>query len=238
MTQEQYITKRRTFQHLTREKRAQIEILLRQGLPKVQIARAVGISRSTLYNELNRGTVEQINTNLKKYQRYFWDAGQRVYEENRKNSRPPMKLMKAYDFIHYAEKQILENKMSPDALCGEAKLSGKFKETVSTKTLYNYIDKRILKVRNIDLPLKVKRKSHADNCKQNKRLFGMSIEERSDEVNNRTVFGQREIDTVVGKKESSSVLLLLDERLTRKRHLVKIPAQINKGILCSTAFIL
>ena len=68
MTQEQYTTKGRTFQHLTREKRAQIEILLQQGLPKVQIAKAVGISRSTLYNELKRGTVEQINTNLKKYQ--------------------------------------------------------------------------------------------------------------------------------------------------------------------------
>ena len=57
---------------------------------------------------------------------------------------------------------IIENKMSPDALCGEAKRSGRFKETVSTKTLYNYIDQRILKVRNIDLPLKVKRKIRID----------------------------------------------------------------------------
>ena len=140
MTREQYTTKQRKFQHLTREKRAQIEILLRQGLPKVQIARAVGISRSTLYHELSRGTVEQIDTNLKKYRRYFGDAGQRVYEENRKNSRPPIKLMQAYDFVRYAEKQILESKMSPDALCGEARLSGRFQKIVSTKTLYNYID--------------------------------------------------------------------------------------------------
>ena len=58
MTQEQYTAGQRNFQHLTRDKRAQIEILLRQGVPKAQIARAVGISRSTLYNELNRRTVE------------------------------------------------------------------------------------------------------------------------------------------------------------------------------------
>jgi IS30 family transposase len=230
MTQEQYTTEQKKFQHLTREKRAQIEILLRQGLPKVQIARAVGISRSTLYNELSRGTVEQIDTNLKKYQQYFWDVGQRVYEENRKNSCRPMKIMKAYDFVRYAEKQILENKMSPDALCGEAKLNGKFQEIVSTKTLYNYIDKRILKVRNIDLPLKVKRKSRTDKCKQNKRIFGMSIEERADEINNRAVFGHWEIDTIVGKKESSPVLLSLDERLTRKRHLVKIPSRSSEAV--------
>ncbi len=230
MTQEQYTTSQRKFQHLTREKRAQIEILLRQGMPKVQIARAVGISRSTLYNELSRGNVEQIDTNLKKYQRYFGDAGQRVYEENRKNSRPPMKIMEAYDFVRYAEKQILENKISPDALCGEAKRSGRFQETVSTKTLYNYIDKCVLKVRNIDLPLKVKRKIRTEKYKQNKRLFGMSIEERADEVNNRTAFGHWEIDTIVGKKETSPVLLALDERVTRKRHLVKIPSRSSDAV--------
>ena len=58
----------------------------------------------------------------------------------------------------------------------------------------------------------------------------MSIEERGDEANKRTVFGHWEIDTVVGKKESSSVLLSLDERLTRKRHLVKIPSRSSDAV--------
>ena len=58
----------------------------------------------------------------------------------------------------------------------------------------------------------------------------MSIEERGDEANKRTVFGHWEIDTVVGKKESSSVLLSLDERLTRKRHLVKIPSRNSDAV--------
>ena len=57
----------------------------------------------------------------------------------------------------------------------------------------------------------------------------MSIEERGDEVNNRTAFGHWEIDTVVGKKESS-VLLSLDKRLTRKRHLVKIPSRSSDAV--------
>lgn len=53
MTEEQYTTKRRKlkrrkFQHLAREKRAQIEILLKQGLAKTKIAKAVGISLSTI----------------------------------------------------------------------------------------------------------------------------------------------------------------------------------------------
>lgn len=230
MTQEQYTTKQRKFQHLTREKRAQIEILLRQGCSKVQIAKAIGISRSTLYNELKRGTVEQLDTNLKMYRAYFWDAGQRVYEEHRSNSRPPMKLICAWDFVRYAEQQILENKLSPDAICGEAKLNGRFERIVSTKTLYNYIDKQLLRVRNIDLPLKVKRKIRASRNNENKRSFGTSIEERPEEINNRTEFGHWEIDTVVGKKESSSVLLTLDERLTRKRHIVKISSRSSEAV--------
>ena len=44
MTQEQYTTKEKKFQYLTLEKRAQIEILLRQGYPKAQIAKIIGIT--------------------------------------------------------------------------------------------------------------------------------------------------------------------------------------------------
>ena len=76
MTQAHYTTEQRKFQHLTREKRAQTEILLRQKLPKTEIAKAVGISRSTLYNELARGTVVQMDSELRIQHKYCWDAGQ------------------------------------------------------------------------------------------------------------------------------------------------------------------
>ena len=58
MAQNEYTTNRK-YRHLTREKRAQIEVLLQLKLPKSRIAREVGIARSTLYNELARGTVQQ-----------------------------------------------------------------------------------------------------------------------------------------------------------------------------------
>ena len=103
MPQEKYSRKGRKFKHLTKEKRAQIEVLLKQKIPKTEIAKIVGIARSTLYNELKRGTVEQIDTNLKPYKKYFCDAGQRVYEQHRRNNRPSLKLVQAYEFIQYAE---------------------------------------------------------------------------------------------------------------------------------------
>lgn len=103
MAQKQYSTKRHAFQRLTSKKRAQIEVLDRMKVSKAQIARLVGIARSTLYNELERGTVIQLDTQLRQYPRYFGDTGQRVYEEHRRNSRPPMKLVQAYEFVAYAE---------------------------------------------------------------------------------------------------------------------------------------
>lgn len=230
MTQQKYTTTRRKFQHLTKEKRAQIEILLRLGLPKTQIAKTLGIARSTLYLELARGTVEQLDSELRTYRKYFWDAGQRVYEANRQNSRPPLKLLKAYDFVAYAEKQMLEEKLAPDTICGAARRNGLFEETVCAKTLYNYIDQCLLKVRNIDLLLKVKRRQHAKNHSVNKRLYGMSIEERPAAVNRREKFGHWEIDTVIGKKDSAAVLLTLDERTTKFRHIIKIPSRSAQAV--------
>ncbi len=230
MAQKKYSTKRREFQHLTSEKRAQIEVLMRMKVSKAQIAREVGIARSTLYNELKRGTVVQLDTQLRQYTQYFGDAGQRVYEEHRKNSRPPMKLAKAHEFVAYAEQQILEEKRGPETICGEARRSGRFKATVCARTLYNYIDQRLLKVRNIDLLLKVKRRQTVRHGRQNRRPFGKSIEERPEAVNDRGEFGHWEIDTVVGKRESAAVLLTVDERKTKYRHIMKIPSRSTEGV--------
>ena len=158
-------TTNRTYRHLTREKRAQIEVLLQLKLPKSRIAREVGIARSTLYNELARGTVQQLGRNLEPYTRYFGDSGQRVYEHRRRNSHCPIKLPKAKKFESFAVKQILTN-----------------------------------------------------------------IEARPQVVNRREEFGHWEIDTVVGRKESQSVLLTLDERTTRFRHIIKIPGRSTQAV--------
>ncbi len=66
MTNTKYTTNSRKFKHLTSEKRAQIEILLKQGTAKAEIARLAGISMSTLYRELKRVTVETLTSELRK----------------------------------------------------------------------------------------------------------------------------------------------------------------------------
>jgi len=223
-------TSRRPFKHLSFKVRAQIEILLKQGLPKVQIARILGISRSTLYRELARGTVDQLDYNLKPVHVYFADAGQRAYESNRSRCHPPLKLLKAADFIAYVEDGILNQHRSPDALCGAAKRYRSFPCILSTKTIYNYIDAGLLRVKNIDLLLKVKRKTRSSYTHKHKRLYGQSIEQRPDEINDRSVFGHWEIDTIVGTIDTAPVLLCLDERMTRTHLMVKIPSRTVQGV--------
>ena len=86
MTLDHYTTGRKKFKHLTIAKRGQIEALLKLGVSKVEIAKQVGISRSTLYEELKRGTVDQLASDLKTHKKYFAETGQIIYEKHRKNS--------------------------------------------------------------------------------------------------------------------------------------------------------
>lgn len=230
MTKNNYTTKHEKNKHLTIKERAQIEILLAQGMKRTQIAKEIGIARSTLYEELKRGTVEQKKSNLEVYTKYFADAGQYVYEKHRKNSKKPHKLGQAIDFIRHTEKEILENKLSPDVICGYAKRMKSFENMVCTKTIYNYIDKGLLKVKNIDLPLRVKLKTKQRKNRKNRRILGESIENRPNNINDRSEFGHWEIDTVVGLRDSSEVLLTLDERVTRQLITVKINFRSAKAV--------
>ena len=229
-----YTTIKRNFKHLTSEKRAQIEILLKTGMSKICIAKTIGIARSTLYEELKRGTTEQLDSNLKTFKRYFSELGHKVYLNNRKNSIKPYKAIQAHKFLMYAQEKILNEKMSPDAVCGFAKRNNLFESMVCTKTLYNYIDRRVIQLKNIDLLLKVKRKTKLNKNRKNKKIYGESIEHRPISVQNRLEFGHWEIDTVVGSNESSYCLLTLDERLSRYRIIEKIhsrsAAAVSAGI--------
>jgi transposase, IS30 family len=230
MSQKHSTIQRRSFKHLTSFQRGQIEALLAQKVPKFQIAIQVGIARSTLYQELKRGTVCQRRSDLTTYEKYFAQTGQIVYNTNRLACRKPLKLVAAQAFLEHLEQELLIHKHSPDTVYGRAVYKGRFSSLICTKTIYNYIDLGLLKVKNIDLPLRVKRQHKSHHCRQNRRILGTSIEERPESINNRSIFGHWEIDTVVGKRNAGEVLLTLDERMTRKRHILKISGKNKEAV--------
>lgn len=73
---------------------------------------------------------------------------------------------------------------------GKPSNAGSLPVRVCTKTLYNYIAAGLLKVKNIDLLLRVKRKptKHHGN-RENKRLYGESIENRPVHIEERQEAG-------------------------------------------------
>ena len=88
---------------------------------------------------------------------------------------------------------------SPDVVVGYAQLHRLFKreEMVCAKTLYRYIDRILLKIRNIDLPLKTRRNPKRSRPPA-KRSRVRSFDVRPPSAEDRTVFGLWEIDTVQG----------------------------------------
>ena len=207
----------RTFKHLTPYERGIIHALLGEGRSLRYIAQRLNRHPSTISREVKRGTTTQRLSNLTTYDSYFAETGQAVYTKARTACRSTCKIAIVEPFLQFAEVKILRDKWSPDAVVGfcNSHEDWQGKVRICTKTLYNYIDQGLLKVRNIDLTLKVRRKSKKQTVRKNKRILGKSIEERSTIVDAREEFGHWEIDTVVGKRSNDQVLLSLIERKTR-----------------------
>ena len=137
-------------------------------------------------------------------------------------------------FPEYVERQFRQEHHSLDACVGRALQSGLFtrKETVCTKTLYNYVAPGLLgKIKNIDLPLRVKRKNVAHRNQEHKKNLGRSIEERNASIEERTEFGHFECDLVLGGQTQGEVLLTLVERKTRCLFLRKLKDKKSATIL-------
>ena len=225
-------TSKRKFKHLSSYERGKISALLNEGKSVRYIARQLGRSPSTISREVKRGTTTQLKSSLETYEAYFPETGQVVYEHNRLNCGRKSKLLEAEDFISFAEEKILKDKWSPDAVVGSCKSNPEWegKPIVCTKTLYNYIDKGFMRVKNIDLLLKTRLKTKRTRGRVNKRILSESIEQRPEEVQTREAFGHWEIDTVIGKRASEPVVMTLVERKTRNDLLFLLEGKTSEAV--------
>lgn len=206
---------RRKGSHLTLEERVIIQTRRREKKSLRTIAREIHCSPSTVANELKRGQVLLYNG---KRIGYRAAVGQDTYVAHRSACGRRSDALVKGAFLEYVERQFRQEHHSLDACVGRALQSGLFtrKETVCTKTLYNYVALGLLgKIKNIDLPLRVKRKNVAHRNREHKKKLGRSIEERDASIEERTEFGHFECDLVLGGQTQGEVLLTLVERKTR-----------------------
>ena len=165
---------------------------------------------------LKRGTVLLYHGRVKRYKA---STGQKTSEGHRMASCRHYDYLSKKEFLDYVEKHFFDDHWSLDACAGRALRDGVFtrEQTVCMKTLYNYVSLGLLKIKNINLPVKLRRNTKLHRNRSNKKKLGRSIEERPVETNERQEFGHWEVDLVLGAKSGrDKALLTMLERKTKE----------------------
>lgn len=235
MSQSHCTTTSRRFKHITERERYQIEILLKEKKRPSEIAKALGKHKRTVEREIARGTVRMRAHDLTYFDKYCADTAQRVYCEKAANKGACLKIGHDHELANHIENKIIREKYTPDAVIGEIRTKGlKFKTSICTKTLYNYIDREVFaNITNKDLPVKraPKKIRHKRVRIAHHNLKGTSIEDRPEAANNREEAGHWEMDCVVsGKGKGKAALLVLTERKTRREIIRKMPDKTQKSV--------
>lgn len=213
--------------YMTRDERLQLEALSRAKIPVTQIARQLGFSRQTIYNEIRRGAVTLIRKPFGieiDVVEYSADKAQQIHDYNQTAKGRPLKIGNDHQYAAFLEHKILKDKYSPAAALAAAREAG-FKTSVCRITLYSYIEKGVfLRLTNKHLWEKGKKKKRKyDTVKRiaHPKLPNISI--RPEHINSRQEYGHWEMDLIVGKAETKPVLLTMTERLSREELIFKLP---------------
>ncbi len=233
------INNERKRKHFTYKERLRIEVMYKEKVSTLKIAEAIGCSRRSIQRELRRGKVTQLDGRTWiYYESYSADISQNRYEQESQGKGPALKIGYDYELCEYIEKQIIEQKCSPDVVIGRIKATGMiFKTKLSTKTLYRYIDLGIFsKLSNNHLIYgKRKQRSKSDAARPSYRnITGRGIDERTEAANERSEAGHWEMDCVVGGKGAGGMALLtLTERLSRMELIIGLHKKTQDAVVAA-----
>ena len=219
--------------YMRKDERYKLEAYREAGKGVSWIARKMGFSRQTIYNELRRG--EYVHTcDYWDEVRYSADKAQQIHNYNQTAKGRPLKIGNDHAYANFLEARMLgiqetgeidrRKRYSPAAALELARREG-FTTSVCASTLYSYIDKRVfLHLTNRDLWEKgKKKKKDYDRVQRIAHPALPSISERPPAAGERLEPGHWEMDLVVSKKGGSHVLMTLTERLSRRELIFKLP---------------
>lgn len=219
-----YNKKNKKYKHITYAERTMIETWYNSDKKsKKEIADLLHKSERTIRREINRGLVIIRNYDWTEGSEYSAKVAQEKYEYGMTSKGPELKLDQDIKIVKYIEKEIKENKKSPEVVAHELKEEG---FNISGKTIRNAIKSGIIfeKIKQG----KIIYKKEYNNKNKEKRVSKMipaekSIEYRPEEAKGRNVYGYWEGDLVVGKQGTKTVLFTLTERMTRQEIIIKLP---------------
>lgn len=215
--------KERKYRRITWTYRLKIEALWNAGHTYRFIAAELGFSASAIHREVSHGLyAHQGAETTKRPEHYSAQLGQDYADCQSTSKGVSIKLGHRYDYAEYVAREIRAGN-SPDVIVNTLRRQGKW--TVSTNTLYRYIDQGYIPgVTNKDLLEKPRRKPTKKKVAPAARPpKGTSIERRPEEINARAIFGHWELDSIIGKaKGKKQSFLTLVERLTRYTIIIRV----------------
>lgn len=193
-----------------------IEKLYNKNRTCSYIAQILGFSASSVYREVKHGLYPHLGAETTRRPfRYSAQIAQDYADYHATSKGTQIKLGNNYGFAADVAQQV-KHGISIDIIVNQKK---RVKEwTVSTSTLYRYIDRGYIPgVTNKHLPEKLRRKSRkSGKVKATRAPKRLPIDRRPTYINRRLSFGHWEMDSVIGTAEGKrQSLLVLTERLTR-----------------------
>ena len=211
------------YQQLTYEQRCQIEALKKSGFTQSQIGVMVDVSQSTISRELARNTGDR---------GYRHKQAQRRADSRRLSAAKAQKMTPAMISVIVDR---LKEKWSPEQIAGW--LLRKYGIEISHETIYLHIwqDKRkggdlYHHLRRCGKAYEKRRNGYSSRGQIKNRV---SIDQRPDDVDERSRVGDWEIDTVIGKGHSGALVTIV-ERKTQFTVSAQIPYKTAAAVASTT----
>ncbi|MDF1795131.1 MAG: IS30 family transposase [Coxiellaceae bacterium] len=210
------------YKQLSRLQRVLLSTMLRKGYSKSKIATNLGVHRPTIYREINRNS--WISASKVSY--YTPQHAQGKYIRRRKKK---IKLLGNKTLRQYVESRLLSG-WSPWQIEGRLKYENQGRSIISHETIYRYIYSDYGIRNRFYKKLRRKHFSRVKHGSRKKRYpADIMISNRSDAINNRSVFGHWEGDLMIFKRGIRGNLITLRERKSRLLVAVKNNDKSAKG---------
>ena len=239
--------KENQYHHLTEKDRATIQTLIEQKdengkrlFNNTYIANYLGVHRSTISRELkNRKSYQFMVRSGRTIEKpYNATDAHNNYLFKRGLSKGEYKLRKYTNMAKYIEDKIKIDKWAPDVIVGYMQVHNYFKKDgfceITVPTIYNAIRYGIINVKLEDTR-RMKYKPEYEYKDKNSLPISKipySIENRPEEINNRSTFGHFEIDTVIGTSRGKyECLLTITEKKTKFEIIFKISSKTSENVV-------
>lgn len=223
------VQKLQSMGHLTLEQRYTIQVLLKEGLNQSLIAQRLNRDKSVIQREIKR------NCDLRSGE-YKADLADKKCSNRHKTKNKHIRFTS--DIKCFTESLIREDH-SPEQIVGVAKLQGK--ECVSIERIYQHIwkDKKQggMLYSHLRTQGKRYRKRGASKDKRGQIPGRIDIEHRPKIVDEKTRFGDLEIDLVIGKDHKKAILTAND-RATGKTKIALLNSKSSEEVKKKTVEIL